>query len=176
MIIYWLSWLNWLYPWVKGMHVCSNKGTGRLQRGDNHKNVNMRCRRNFFLKLDYGFLKYKIGSVGREKILKKILRSMARDIYNRDKQLSEVLHNLTTPIVHQFWVSRPIRDLLSPLQLPGNVNSRVFYIGVYWFTAMWYIIIINGRCFWSVFIYYIEVWLHNLPLMLILHWSCKFRS
>jgi hypothetical protein len=24
---------------VKGIHVCSNKGPGPLQRGDNHKNV-----------------------------------------------------------------------------------------------------------------------------------------
>jgi hypothetical protein len=27
------------YPWVKGIQVCSNKGPGLLQRGDNHKNV-----------------------------------------------------------------------------------------------------------------------------------------
>jgi hypothetical protein len=27
---------------VKGIHVCSNKGTGPLQREDNHKNVKMR--------------------------------------------------------------------------------------------------------------------------------------
>ena len=27
------------YPWVKGIQVCSNKGPGPLQRGDNHKNV-----------------------------------------------------------------------------------------------------------------------------------------
>jgi hypothetical protein len=26
---------------MKGIRVCSNKGTGPLQRGDNHKNVNM---------------------------------------------------------------------------------------------------------------------------------------
>jgi hypothetical protein len=26
---------------VKGIQVCSNKGPGRLQRGDNHKNVKM---------------------------------------------------------------------------------------------------------------------------------------
>jgi hypothetical protein len=29
------------YPWVKGIHVCSNKGPGPLQRGDNYKNVKM---------------------------------------------------------------------------------------------------------------------------------------
>ena len=29
------------YPWVKGIQVCSNKGSGPLQRGDNHKNVKM---------------------------------------------------------------------------------------------------------------------------------------
>jgi hypothetical protein len=29
------------YPWVKGIQVCSNKGPGFLQRGDNHKNVKM---------------------------------------------------------------------------------------------------------------------------------------
>jgi hypothetical protein len=27
------------YPWVKEIQVCSNKGPGPLQRGDNHKNV-----------------------------------------------------------------------------------------------------------------------------------------
>jgi hypothetical protein len=27
------------YPWENGMQVCSNKGPGPLQRGDNHKNV-----------------------------------------------------------------------------------------------------------------------------------------
>jgi hypothetical protein len=29
------------YPWVKGIQVCTNKGSGPLQRGDNHKNVKM---------------------------------------------------------------------------------------------------------------------------------------
>jgi hypothetical protein len=29
------------YPWVQGIHVCSNKGPGPLQRGDNHKNAKM---------------------------------------------------------------------------------------------------------------------------------------
>ena len=29
------------YPWVKGIQVCSNKGTGPLQRGDNNKNFKM---------------------------------------------------------------------------------------------------------------------------------------
>jgi hypothetical protein len=29
------------YPWMKGIQVSSNKGTGPLQRRDNHKNVNM---------------------------------------------------------------------------------------------------------------------------------------
>jgi hypothetical protein len=29
--------LNTNYPWVKGIQVCSNKGPGPLQRGDNHK-------------------------------------------------------------------------------------------------------------------------------------------
>jgi hypothetical protein len=29
------------YPWMKGIQVCSNKGPGPLQRGDNHKNVKM---------------------------------------------------------------------------------------------------------------------------------------
>jgi hypothetical protein len=29
------------YPWVKGIQVCSNKGPGPLQRGNNHKNVKM---------------------------------------------------------------------------------------------------------------------------------------
>jgi hypothetical protein len=33
--------LNTKYPWVKGIQVCSNKGPGSLQRGDNHKNVKM---------------------------------------------------------------------------------------------------------------------------------------
>jgi hypothetical protein len=28
---------------VKGIKVCSNKGPGPFQRGDNHKNVKMRC-------------------------------------------------------------------------------------------------------------------------------------
>jgi hypothetical protein len=36
------------YPWVKGIQLCSNKGPGPLQRGDNHKNV----------KLRWGHLKY----------------------------------------------------------------------------------------------------------------------
>jgi hypothetical protein len=27
------------YFWMKGIHVCSNKGPDPLQRGDNHKNV-----------------------------------------------------------------------------------------------------------------------------------------
>jgi hypothetical protein len=29
------------YPWVKEIQVCSNKGPGPLQKGDNHKNVKM---------------------------------------------------------------------------------------------------------------------------------------
>jgi hypothetical protein len=29
------------HPWVKGIQVCSNKGPGLLQRGDNHKNVKL---------------------------------------------------------------------------------------------------------------------------------------
>jgi hypothetical protein len=29
------------YPWVKRIQVCSNKGPGPLQRGDNYKNVKM---------------------------------------------------------------------------------------------------------------------------------------
>jgi hypothetical protein len=29
------------YPWVKGIQVCSNKGSGPLLRGDNHNNVEM---------------------------------------------------------------------------------------------------------------------------------------
>jgi hypothetical protein len=29
------------YPWMKGIQVSSDKGPGRLQRGDNHKNVRM---------------------------------------------------------------------------------------------------------------------------------------
>jgi hypothetical protein len=29
------------YSWVKGNQVCSNKGLGPLQRGDNHKFVKM---------------------------------------------------------------------------------------------------------------------------------------
>jgi hypothetical protein len=29
------------YIWVKGIQVCSNKGPGPLQGGDNHKNVKM---------------------------------------------------------------------------------------------------------------------------------------
>jgi hypothetical protein len=33
--------LNTNYPWVKGIQVCSNKGPGPLQRGDNHKNAKM---------------------------------------------------------------------------------------------------------------------------------------
>jgi hypothetical protein len=28
-----------IYPWIKGNQVCSNKESGPLQRGDNHKNV-----------------------------------------------------------------------------------------------------------------------------------------
>jgi hypothetical protein len=31
--------LGTYYPWVKGIHICSNKETGPLQRVDNHKNV-----------------------------------------------------------------------------------------------------------------------------------------
>jgi hypothetical protein len=31
------------YPWVKGIQVCSNKGPGPLQMGDNHKNVKIWC-------------------------------------------------------------------------------------------------------------------------------------
>jgi hypothetical protein len=31
------------YLSVKGIQVCSNKGPGPLQRGNNHKNVKMRC-------------------------------------------------------------------------------------------------------------------------------------
>jgi hypothetical protein len=27
------------YPWAKGIQVCSNKGSGPLQRRDNYKNV-----------------------------------------------------------------------------------------------------------------------------------------
>jgi hypothetical protein len=30
--------LNTNYPYVKGIQVCTNKGPGPLQRGDNHKN------------------------------------------------------------------------------------------------------------------------------------------
>jgi hypothetical protein len=37
---YWIK-LGTNYPWVKEIQVCSNKGPGLLQRGDNHKNVNM---------------------------------------------------------------------------------------------------------------------------------------
>jgi hypothetical protein len=33
--------LNTNYPWVKEIQVSSNKEPGPLQRGDNHKNVNM---------------------------------------------------------------------------------------------------------------------------------------
>jgi hypothetical protein len=33
--------LSTYYPWVKGIQLCSNKGPGLLQRGDNHKNVKM---------------------------------------------------------------------------------------------------------------------------------------
>jgi hypothetical protein len=29
------------YLWIKGSQVCSNKGQGPLQRGDNHRNVKM---------------------------------------------------------------------------------------------------------------------------------------
>jgi hypothetical protein len=29
------------YPWVEGIQVCSIKGPGPLQRGDNHKNIKM---------------------------------------------------------------------------------------------------------------------------------------
>ena len=29
------------YPWMKGNQVCSNKGPGSRQRGDNHRNVKM---------------------------------------------------------------------------------------------------------------------------------------
>jgi hypothetical protein len=31
------------YPYLKGIQVCSNKGPGPLQRGDNHKNVKIGC-------------------------------------------------------------------------------------------------------------------------------------
>jgi hypothetical protein len=33
--------LGTYYPWMKGIHVCSIKGPGPLQRGGNHKNVIM---------------------------------------------------------------------------------------------------------------------------------------
>jgi hypothetical protein len=33
--------LGTYYSWMKGIQVCSNKGPGPLQRGDNHKNVKM---------------------------------------------------------------------------------------------------------------------------------------
>jgi hypothetical protein len=33
--------LGTYYPCVKGIQVCSNKGLGPLQRGDNHKNLKM---------------------------------------------------------------------------------------------------------------------------------------
>jgi hypothetical protein len=33
--------LGTIYPWMKGIQVCSNKGSGPLQRWDNHKNVKM---------------------------------------------------------------------------------------------------------------------------------------
>jgi hypothetical protein len=29
------------YPWVMGIQICSYKGPGPIQRGDNHKNVKM---------------------------------------------------------------------------------------------------------------------------------------
>jgi hypothetical protein len=29
------------YLWVKGIQVCSNKGPGSVQKGDNHKNIKM---------------------------------------------------------------------------------------------------------------------------------------
>jgi hypothetical protein len=31
------------HPWVKGILNCSNKGSGPLQRGDNHRNIKMGC-------------------------------------------------------------------------------------------------------------------------------------
>jgi hypothetical protein len=33
--------LNTNYLWVKEIQICSNKGPGPLQRGDNHKNIKM---------------------------------------------------------------------------------------------------------------------------------------
>ena len=36
-----MSYLNTIYPWVKRIQVCSNKGPGRLQRENNHKYVKM---------------------------------------------------------------------------------------------------------------------------------------
>jgi hypothetical protein len=33
--------LNTNYPLMKGIQLCSNKGPGTIQRGDNHKNVKM---------------------------------------------------------------------------------------------------------------------------------------
>jgi hypothetical protein len=51
---------------------------------------------------------YKWGTPYGE-ILQHCRSAFSRDIYNR--------YNLTAPIVHQFRVSQPIRDLLSPLQL-----------------------------------------------------------
>jgi hypothetical protein len=33
--------LNTNYRWMKGIWICSNKGPGPLQRGENHKNVKM---------------------------------------------------------------------------------------------------------------------------------------
>jgi hypothetical protein len=31
--------LGTYYPWVNGIEVCTNKGPGFLQRGENHKNA-----------------------------------------------------------------------------------------------------------------------------------------
>jgi hypothetical protein len=42
--------LNTNYPWVKGIQVCSNKGPGTIQSGDNHKNVKMGWVKNLILK------------------------------------------------------------------------------------------------------------------------------
>jgi hypothetical protein len=31
--------LGTIYPWVEEIQICSNKGLGPIQRGENHKNV-----------------------------------------------------------------------------------------------------------------------------------------
>jgi hypothetical protein len=46
------------YPWAKRIKVCSNKGPGSLQRGDNYKNA----------KMGWGYLKIFSKTTGPKKL------------------------------------------------------------------------------------------------------------